>query len=78
MFAAYQGGPLVEVFTPQVRSRRVTPSLRRRARLVCNASAVSDWEKYPTGAPEKVGTRDGGRGERLRALWKVQASLCGF
>ena len=30
MFAAYQGGPFVEVFTPQVRPRRETPSPRRR------------------------------------------------
>ena len=37
-----------------------------------NATAAFDT-KYPTGARGRSGTRDGGRGERLRALWKVQA-----
>ena len=71
MFAAYQGGPFVEVFTPQVRPRRETPSPRRRARVMSVATAAFDT-KYPTGARGRSGTRDGGRGERLRALWKVQ------
>jgi hypothetical protein len=41
-------------------------------RLMSNATAAFDT-KYPTGARGRSGTRDGGRGERLRALWKVQA-----
>jgi hypothetical protein len=70
MFAAYQGGPFVEVFTPQVRLRRETPSLddtrvSRRPRMPCSTRGkISDW------CPGKVRTLDGGRGERLRALWK--------
>lgn len=49
MFAAYQGGPFVEVFTPQVRLRRETPSLddtrvSRRPRPPCSTRGkISDW-----------------------------------
>ena len=49
MFAAYQGGPFVEVFTPQVRLRRETPSLddtrvSRRPRRPCSTRGkISDW-----------------------------------
>ena len=49
MFAAYQGGPFVEVFTPQVRLRRETPSfddtrVSRRPRRPCSTRGkISDW-----------------------------------
>ena len=46
------------------------PPSTTRASRVDRGGRVRHAEKYPTGAPGRSGTLEGGRGERLRALWK--------
>ena len=46
------------------------PPSTTRASRVDRGPRVRHAEKYPTGAPGRSGTLEGGRGERLRALWK--------